>query len=31
VGGPIEDLERERDAIMAKLAVMQLQRPPLPK
>ncbi len=31
VGGPIEDLERERDAIVAKLAVMQLQRPPLPQ
>jgi len=30
VGGPIEDVERERDAIMAKLAVLQLQRPPLP-
>jgi tetratricopeptide (TPR) repeat protein len=31
VGGPIEDLERERDAIVAKLAVMHLQRPPLPQ
>ena len=31
VGGPSDDLERERDAIMAKLAVIQLQRPPLPQ
>jgi tetratricopeptide (TPR) repeat protein len=31
VGGPVDDLERERDAIVAKLAVMQLQRPPLPQ
>jgi hypothetical protein len=28
VGGPIADLERERDAIVAKLAVLQLPRPP---
>jgi class 3 adenylate cyclase/tetratricopeptide (TPR) repeat protein len=31
VGGPSEDLERERDALMAKLAVLQIKRPPLPQ
>ena len=31
VGQPIADLERERDAIVAKLAVLQFTRPPLPQ
>ncbi|MBW8742345.1 MAG: hypothetical protein JF623_06910 [Acidobacteria bacterium] len=30
VGQPTADLERERDAIVARLAVLQLTRPPLP-
>jgi len=30
VGDPAVDLERERDALMAKLSVLKLSRPPLP-
>jgi hypothetical protein len=31
VGNPKADLEHERDALMAKLAVLNVKRPPLPE
>src|SRR5262249_45470722 len=31
VGAPTVDLERERDALVAKLSVLKLPRPPLPQ